>query len=203
MTFHPRFLKGLYTPPAARIEINVTSRLLSLYLGDTPFGVYPVGVGKPTTPSPLGLWQIREKIINPSWEVLGARWMGLDVPWGNYGLHGTNAPWSIGQYVSNGCIRMYNADVEKIFDLVYIGTPVHIYASNSQYRTLTPGSVGYEVALLQQKLEQLGFYRGNLDGIYGPATEGAVRSFQRAFGLAVDGIAGPATWEKLLAMTRP
>ncbi len=67
-----------------------------------------------------------EKIMFPAWEVLGTRWMGLDVPWGNYGIHGTNADWAIGTYVSNGCIRMHNWDVEAIYPLVVLGTPVDI-----------------------------------------------------------------------------
>ena len=45
---------------------------------------------------------------------------------GNYGIHGTNRPDSIGYYVSNGCIRMREADVEVLFDMVEVGTPVEI-----------------------------------------------------------------------------
>ena len=45
---------------------------------------------------------------------------------GNYGIHGTNRPDSIGYYVSNGCVRMREADVEALFELVEIGTPVEI-----------------------------------------------------------------------------
>lgn len=57
--------------------------------------------------------------------------MGLDIPWGNYGIHGTNAPWSIGRYISNGCIRMYNHHVEQVFDLVPLYTPVQITGAYS------------------------------------------------------------------------
>ena len=53
----------------------------------------------------------------------GYRWMEIK---GNYGIHGTNKPESIGHYVSNGCIRMLEQDVEALFDLVEIGTPVEI-----------------------------------------------------------------------------
>lgn len=54
---------------------------------------------------------------------LGYRWLGL---YGNYGIHGTNAPWSIGRSVSHGCIRMYEEDVEELFESVPMGTPVEI-----------------------------------------------------------------------------
>ena len=46
--------------------------------------------------------------------------------YGNYGIHGTNNPESIGGYVSNGCIRMKEKDVEALYDLVEPGTPVDI-----------------------------------------------------------------------------
>jgi LysM repeat protein len=52
-----------------------------------------------------------------------------------YGIHGTNQPELIGQMVSHGCIRMYNKDVEQLYDQVALGTPVHIVAS-------LPGEIG-------------------------------------------------------------
>jgi len=51
--------------------------------------------------------------------------MGLSQP--HYGIHGTNNPASIGTAASNGCIRMYNEDVNELFNLVSVGTPVTIY----------------------------------------------------------------------------
>ena len=41
-------------------------------------------------------------------------------------IHGTPQPWSVGQRSSHGCIRMYKADVEKLFEIVEVGTPVFI-----------------------------------------------------------------------------
>lgn len=55
------------------------------------------------------------------------------------------------------------------------------------------GSRGEEVRKIQTKLKQWGYYKGNVDGVFGPKTEEAVRYFQRKNGLAVDGIAGPKT----------
>ena len=58
---------------------------------------------------------------------------------------------------------------------------------------LRVGSRGQSVLSLQQKLEEAGFSPGPLDGKFGPLTQRAVRAFQEARGLQVDGIAGPAT----------
>lgn len=55
------------------------------------------------------------------------------------------------------------------------------------------GSRGSEVTQIQTKLKRWGYYNGNIDGIYGTQTVNAVKYFQRKNGLAVDGIAGPAT----------
>ena len=121
-----------------RILINLASRTLALYDGNERLELYPLGVGKYSTPTPVGYYKILNKEIDPPWidpsnpefEVpsgannpLGYRWMQIH---GNYGIHGTNRPDSIGYYVSNGCIRMREADVEDLFDKVEIGTPVEI-----------------------------------------------------------------------------
>ena len=121
-----------------KIYINAASRLMLLYDGNTRLAMYHLGLGKVSTQTPTGYYKINSKEINPSWidpsdpeyEVpsgpdnpLGYRWMQI---WGNYGIHGTNRPESIGGYVSNGCIRMTERDVEELFDAVEVGTPVEI-----------------------------------------------------------------------------
>src|SRR5919201_1927309 len=65
-------------------------------------------------------------------------------------------------------------------------------------RTLTRGRIGWDVSVLQFLLARGGFAPPHLNGNFGRGTERAVRRFQRAFGLAVDGIAGPATQRALL-----
>ena len=59
-----------------------------------------------------------------------------------------------------------------------------------------------DVKTLQENLNKLGHNAGTADGIFGPATNKALKSFQRAVGIAVDGIAGPQTFAKITALTR-
>jgi len=59
--------------------------------------------------------------------------------------------------------------------------------------TLKPGDKGAEVKILQLALQHLGYSVGTVDGVYGPATEQAVKSFQTAHGLTADGVCGPQT----------
>ncbi len=106
------------------ITINRASRTLTLYLNGQWFKSYPVAVGKPATPTPPGNWTITKKNL---WgEQFGGYFMRLSVPWGIFGIHGTNKPWSIGKAVSNGCVRMYNWNAREVYNLVSTGTPVKI-----------------------------------------------------------------------------
>lgn len=114
-----------------QVRIYTRERKLYLITGQRQDRVYPIAVGKPATPTPNGSYQIINKIVNPG-GVLGTRWMGLNIPDGPYGIHGTFRPDSIGKAISNGCIRMYNKDVEELFNTVHIGTTVIIE------NTLTP-----------------------------------------------------------------
>ncbi len=70
-------------------------------------------------------------------------------------------------------------------------------ANSSQYPTLQRGNDGYPVVLLQQKLNAAGYNAGSIDGQFGPRTLDAVRRFQAAHKLTVDGIVGPRTWSAL------
>jgi cell wall-associated NlpC family hydrolase len=69
--------------------------------------------------------------------------------------------------------------------------------------TVRMGAKGASVRTLQEKLRARGFDPGPLDGDFGPRTDGAVRAFQRAKGLTVDGIVGPQTWGALGGATGP
>ncbi len=140
-----------------KIYINLASRLMLFFDGGTKLAVYHLGVGKVSTPTPTGYYKIQTKEIDPPWidpsdpeyEVpsgpdnpLGYRWMQLE---GNYGIHGTNRPESIGGYVSNGCIRMNERDVEELFDAVTIGTPVEITYNRIVVEKTPEGDVVYYI----------------------------------------------------------
>ncbi|WMJ79261.1 L,D-transpeptidase [Clostridium sp. MB40-C1] len=119
-SYMPRFssYRSTYT-----ITINTSTRKLTLFKNGASYKTYLVGVGKPSTPTPKGNFRIINKALNPGGP-FGARWMGLSIP--GYGIHGTNNPSSIGKRVSNGCIRLYNANVIGLYNLVPIGIPVKI-----------------------------------------------------------------------------
>lgn len=107
------------------VEINLADRTLTLLKNGVAQRVFPVAIGKPATPTPVGNFTILNKVVEPG-GILGSRWMGITED--NVGIHGTTIPSSIGQAISNGCIRMYNQDVEQIFPLLNVGDPVRIVA---------------------------------------------------------------------------
>ncbi len=113
----------LYSHKAIKVE--VPARRLYLEQGNKPVSNYPIAVGTPDNPTPPGTYRIVQKIVNPG-DGLGTRWLGLDIPDGPYGIHGTWDLSSIGTAASHGCIRMFNEDVEQLFSLVKIGTTVVI-----------------------------------------------------------------------------
>lgn len=127
-----------------RIHISKGENRLRLFENGQVIRDYPVATGRDPSITPEGTFTIVMKIKNPSWtdpqtgvtipggapnNPLGTRWLGLRVgdTYGNkYGIHGTNRPETIGQYVSAGCVRMYQQDVEELFELVPWGTQVTI-----------------------------------------------------------------------------
>jgi peptidoglycan hydrolase-like protein with peptidoglycan-binding domain len=177
------------------ICIDTGQRILS-FCSPSFKKIYPVAVGKKSTPSPLGDWVITQKTVNPGGP-FGVRWMRLSVPWGGYGIHGTNNPKSIGKYASHGCIRMYNEDVIELYDMVKIGTPVSIINKSYTGRILKRGNKGSDVKKVQITLKQLGYYKYKADGYYGLKTRQAVTAFQTDRGICVDGVVGATTYAAL------
>ena len=128
------------------IVIQRESRQLALYDGASPWRTFPVAVGQPSYPTPIGNWSIVDMQVDPWWRPpdsewasgaapippgpgnpLGTRWMGLSAP--AVGIHATPDAGSIGTYASHGCIRMYVSDAEWLFEQVSIGTPVFIVSA--------------------------------------------------------------------------
>lgn len=175
----------LLPPPAGEtyILIEIEQKSLTLYLKDKPYKTYPLTLGKKKSPTPVGTWQIKRKARN--WGAgFGSRWMELNVPWGLYGIHGTNKPWEIGTEASGGCIRLHNGDVEEVYDLVKKGTIVVIKGEifspfYEKRRILHGGHRGTDVMLLQKKLKALGYFKGETNGFFCEGTEAALKQFQK------------------------
>jgi hypothetical protein len=150
---------------------------------------YRIGPGTRDTPTPVGIFTIVDKRKN-WYSGFGSRWMQLSVPWGTFGIHGTNKPYSIGEYVSEGCIRMYDKQVEELYDLVSIGTKVTIDGPLTGhpdviYRVLVRGSRGALVKIVQHHLQAAGYYKGECNGKFDRLTEKAVILYQKEQGLPV------------------
>jgi hypothetical protein len=163
---------------------------LTLYRDGRILKKYPVAIGKSRTPTPVGEWKIIHKGGN--WGGgFGSRWLGLNVPWGIYGIHGTDKPGSIGWMSSHGCIRMYNRNIVELYNLVRVGTPVRIIGDLPPLklrRSYQLKAVGEGVLRLQFALRRQGFDPGTADARFGPAMEGAVRKMQLYYGLDPTGI---------------
>ena len=142
---------------ADKLVINLAARSLAAVRDNKKVALYPIGPGKTSTPTPTGYYKVINKEVNPTWtdpgdpansipsgpnNPLGYRWIGIG---GNYGIHGTNRPDSVGHYVSNGCIRMHEEDVEKIFDMVEVGTPVEITYNRIVVEKTPDNQVAYYV----------------------------------------------------------
>ena len=187
------------------IVINIPSRTLELYSGKNLIKQYPVAVGKPSTPTPLGRYSITSKEYNPAWyppdggqivpsgpdNPLGYRWMAF---LSTYGIHGTNAPWSIGSFASGGCFRMGKKDVEELYEWLPLGTAVTVEGRRDKVHNVVQlNSMGQEVAILQLRLKALGYYSGRADGKFGSETERALERFQLIKGLEPTGVADKKT----------
>ncbi len=179
------------------IEIDLDTKTLELRKFNEILKSYPIAIGKPSTPTPVGDWKIIQKTKNPGGP-FGSRWMRINVPWGGYGIHGTNDPPSIGTAASHGCIRMHNEDVNELYDIVPLGTPVKITGRIFTGRVLSVGvDPGSDVFEAQKTLSELGYYDGEIDGIYDVEVADAAKKFQADFNLIADGIVGVQTYSAL------
>ena len=149
---------------------------------------YTISGGKSSTPSPIGTWKI---ISKGKWgEGFGGSWMGLNVPWGNFGIHGTLESASIGWASSHGCIRMENSEVAELYKILPYGTEVTIVdgvygAFGKGFRFLKSGMYGSDVYEIQKKLKKLGFFAANPNGKFGSETENAIKKHCSANNLYV------------------
>ncbi|NLY43715.1 MAG: L,D-transpeptidase family protein [Clostridiaceae bacterium] len=164
------------------IYIDLSEYRLYLFKDKKIIKVYPVAGGKKETPSPTGVWKVVTKGKWGKW--FGGYWLGLNVPWGTYGIHGTTRPSSIGFSASHGCIRMFNKDVKELWHIVPENTPVVI--TKGPYspfglnpRIILPGDRGSDVMHIQMILKKKGLYHGAIDGIYGDDMKSAIFEAQK------------------------
>jgi len=99
------------------IWVDVNLKQLTLYEGKTALKQYPIATGTLQDPTPLGIFYINSRFAGEM-SGFGTCFLGLNVPWGQYGIHGTNKPESIGTNASHGCIRMRVADAEALYAAV-------------------------------------------------------------------------------------
>jgi len=136
-------------PDAERkgIVINVPEMRLYYFSGKgekTQVITHPIGIGDVDFQTMPGSYTVGSKAIDPTWYVppslrakysvasippgpdnpLGKYWLGLKGT--NYGIHGSDIPWSVGRKVTHGCIRMYPEDIAAFYQLIQPGTPVRI-----------------------------------------------------------------------------
>ena len=129
------------------VVINLPQRMLFHFDARELVGAYPVGLGRPSWPTPVGTFKIISRVKNKPWLVpksiqeelraegkvvveevppgpdnpLGSHWLGMSMP--GYGIHSTIAPASIYHFQSHGCIRLHPDDIGELFDAVKVGTP--------------------------------------------------------------------------------
>lgn len=129
------------------ILVNLPQGMLFNFSQGKLVSAYPVGLGKPSWPTPEGKFKIVAREENKTWLVpksiqeemrregkavleevppgpdnpLGKHWLGLSL-WG-YGIHGTIAPASVYHFQSHGCIRLHPDDIAELFNQVRVGTP--------------------------------------------------------------------------------
>lgn len=124
------------------VLVSLADRKLAVIEDGTVVAKFPVAVGAATSPSPTGKFQIVNRVSNPTYyhpgtvipsgkdNPVGTRWIGLNQK--GYGIHGTNAPKSVGHAASHGCIRLRNRDVERLFTMLRVGDAVEIHGERDE-----------------------------------------------------------------------
>lgn len=140
------------------IIVNKSINKLAFYEDGELMKIYKVATGRTKSLTPEGDFEVIVKWKCPvyyktntpgcAWNnPLGNRWIGLSVPGTvgyTYGIHGNNAEWSIGTNASSGCVRMYDWEVEALFEVVEEGAKVKILNSNQTFDEIAR-NMGYPI----------------------------------------------------------
>jgi len=129
--------KAISRPRTQRVVlVSIPDRRLAVLEDGNVLAYFSVAVGAEASPSPTGEFEIVNRVSNPAYyhdgvvmeaseqSPVGTRWIGLNLK--GYGIHGTNAPKSIGRAASHGCIRLRNRDVERLYAMLRVGDVVSI-----------------------------------------------------------------------------
>jgi len=120
------------------LVVSIPDRKLAVLENGTVLRIFPVAVGAEDSPSPSGVFKIVHRLTHPTYyhpgrvippgkdNPLGPRWLGLNRK--GFGIHGTNAPRSVGKAASHGCLRLRNRDVVELYTMVSAGDVVTIRA---------------------------------------------------------------------------
>jgi lipoprotein-anchoring transpeptidase ErfK/SrfK len=124
------------------VLVSIADRKLGVIEDGNVIATFQVAVGAAASPSPTGEFQIVSRITNPTYyrpgtiipsgkdNPIGTRWVGLSQK--GYGIHGTNAPRSVGHAASHGCIRLRNRDMERLFTMLRVGDVVEIHGEHDE-----------------------------------------------------------------------
>ncbi len=119
-----------------RIVVDLSEKRVTLYKDGRRVLSSRAAIGAPATPTPTGRFYVNQRLIPiDAGGPFGPGAVGISAfsnvltGWtqgGPIAIHGTNAPWSIGKAVSNGCIRLPDATLRRVFSAAVAGTPVLI-----------------------------------------------------------------------------
>jgi L,D-transpeptidase ErfK/SrfK len=124
------------------VVVSIPDRKLAVIESGNVIATFSVAVGAAASPSPTGGFQIVSRVSNPTYyrpgtvipsgkdNPVGTRWVGLSQK--GYGIHGTNAPRSVGHAASHGCIRLRNRDMERLFTMLRVGDVVQIHGERDE-----------------------------------------------------------------------
>lgn len=132
------------------VIVNKANNKLAFIKDGQVVEIFPVGTGRSNELTPEGLFTFVVKAKDPYYRKknipggdprnpLGSRWMGFDAlntDGRTYGVHGTNQPWSVGKYISNGCIRMRNSDVERLYELIPLQSKILVTMSSKSFKEI-------------------------------------------------------------------
>src|ERR1700721_4362163 len=124
------------------VLVSIPDRKLAVLENGSVVAGFAISVGAYDSPSPTGEFTIVTRVSNPAYyhegvvipagkaNPVGSRWVGLSQK--GYGIHGTNAPKSIGHAASHGCIRLRNRDMERLFAMLQVGDAVEIHGERDE-----------------------------------------------------------------------